>query len=152
MGGAVNELALAQARVKAAGLQNVEFAVAPAEDLKAWKDGTFNAATVNLVLMFVEDKAKSLEELARVLVPGGFAYVSVWSSFPFYDLTLTALQEVSGKSLPASSISPLALNSKGAVDKLAAGANLEVVHREDLTYSFKMPTAKDTATACAMVA
>jgi ubiquinone/menaquinone biosynthesis C-methylase UbiE len=52
------------------GLQNVSVVHAPAEKLP-FEDDAFDTAVATLVLCTVDDPARSLRELARVLRPGG---------------------------------------------------------------------------------
>merc|ERR1712110_777682 len=93
--------------------------------------------------MFVPDKAKSLKEVARVLKPGGIAYISVWKKLPFYDITHEAMEKVVGKGLAPFAINPLALMYDEAVEELAINANLELLPQEIVTYGFNMGTVSD---------
>ena len=54
-------------------LDRCEFLQAPADDLSAVEDGSVDAVTTRSVLIYVEDKRRSLEEFYRVLKPGGRA-------------------------------------------------------------------------------
>lgn len=70
---------------KPQSLANIGFSVASAEDLSAFPDSSFDAVTMSFVLMFVENKRKSIEEILRVLKPGGKAYISVWKHLVFFE-------------------------------------------------------------------
>jgi len=50
---------------------NLRFEVARAEELGAFADGSFDAACLSAVFHWIEDKARALAELARVLRTGG---------------------------------------------------------------------------------
>src|SRR5262245_21182776 len=50
---------------------NVRFEVGQAEDLRAFEDASFDSVCMSSVLHWVEDKAKALAEVRRVLRPGG---------------------------------------------------------------------------------
>lgn len=64
-------------RAAAAGLENVRVDQMDAEDLDL-PDAAFDCALCSLGLMYVPGPVKCLEELHRVLKPGGRAVVSVW--------------------------------------------------------------------------
>lgn len=49
----------------------VRFEVGQAEDLRAFEDASFDVVCMSSVLHWVEDKAKALAEVRRVLRPGG---------------------------------------------------------------------------------
>jgi ubiquinone/menaquinone biosynthesis C-methylase UbiE len=57
--------------------RNVSFQWMDAEDLRL-EDGSFDAALCSLGLMYMPDPRKALEEMRRVLRPGGRAVCSVW--------------------------------------------------------------------------
>jgi ubiquinone/menaquinone biosynthesis C-methylase UbiE len=59
---------IALARTRAPELR---FEIGRAEDLGALTDASFDAACLSAVFHWVEDKARALAELARVLCPGG---------------------------------------------------------------------------------
>lgn len=62
------------------GVENVEFVYADAESLP-FEDGSFDAVTARMGIMFFIDVAESLSEARRVLRPGGRAAFSAWGSW-----------------------------------------------------------------------
>lgn len=68
---------LARARVLERGLDRVRVERMDAEDL-ALPDASFDVALCALGLMYVPDARKAVEEMARVLAPGGRAVAVVW--------------------------------------------------------------------------
>jgi len=54
--------------------------------------------------------------MARVLKPGGVAFVTVWTRMPFYEMTVEALKELYSTqgfegSVPALGVNPLSLST-----------------------------------------
>jgi SAM-dependent methyltransferase len=64
-------------RARAAHLETVEAHEMDAEDLQ-FEDGSFDAVTCACGLMFVPDAPRALQEMRRVLRPGGRIAVAVW--------------------------------------------------------------------------
>lgn len=108
-------------------------------ELLPFPDGSFDACLSNWVLEHVEDPETHLQEVSRVLRPGGrylartpnrFHYVSfVASATPhwFHKLVANRLRK-----LPEDVHKPwktfYRLNSRGAVSRTAAASGLEVAH------------------------
>lgn len=61
----------------AAGLPNMDFAVADAEDLQ-FPAASFDRVTSRLGVMYFVDVRRALAEITRVLVPGGVLALQVW--------------------------------------------------------------------------
>lgn len=61
----------------AAGLANMDFAVADAEELP-FALGAFDRVTSRLGIMYFVDVQRALAEIKRVLVPGGVVALQVW--------------------------------------------------------------------------
>lgn len=143
----------AKMRAEKAGITWMEFAVTSADDLSQFPDKSFDAVTMSFGLMFVPKKQKAMDEIYRVLKPGGFAYVSVWKELMFHQFAHEVLAEVAGKKkLPEFAINPLALKENQAVESYAKLAGLEVSKSEMLSYHFKLGTAAETADALTILA
>jgi len=69
----------ATARAATANLRNTRFDRADAESL-GLDDASFDVATCALGLMYVPDPGRALEEMLRVLRPGGRAVSAVWGA------------------------------------------------------------------------
>ena len=63
-----------KAQKRAECVSNLKFSVVSADDLFAFEAKSFDAVTMNYVLMYVPDKLKALREIGRVTVE---AYASV---------------------------------------------------------------------------
>ena len=70
---------LADARARAAGMSNVAFEPASALDLP-FDDGSFDFVCCSGVLHHTTDADKGLDELTRVLLPGGKLYLLLYGS------------------------------------------------------------------------
>jgi SAM-dependent methyltransferase len=70
-------LALAEGHARAAGLANIAFRQADAEDLH-FPDEAFDAVTSRLGAMYFVDIRRALGEVRRVLKPGGHVALAVW--------------------------------------------------------------------------
>jgi arsenite methyltransferase len=68
---AIDPLPLRVDMARARGARQVEARVGRAEDLSAFRDGSFDAVYLNSVFHWVEDKPRALDEICRVLRPGG---------------------------------------------------------------------------------
>lgn len=71
-----SEVQIAYARTRP-GTRMAEFHVGDSQALP-FSDGSYDAATMALVIAFVPDPAKGVAELARVLRPGGTAAAYMW--------------------------------------------------------------------------
>jgi len=71
-------LAAAQRRAVAQGLTNVSYQECGAEDLP-FPDASFESVGCRFAFMFIPDIQKAVNELTRVLKPGGRVAASVWA-------------------------------------------------------------------------
>ncbi len=62
----------------------IDWRVGSATDLP-FEDGEFTAVVSQFALMFVRDQVRALEEMRRVLAPGGRLAVAVWWRSPAYE-------------------------------------------------------------------
>lgn len=66
----IDEAKLEEARKVLSGVPNLEFRNADAQDLP-FEDGAFDLVVFNIVLIYVPDKQRALDEMARVTRSGG---------------------------------------------------------------------------------
>ncbi len=83
------------------GIKNAEFLVADAEKLP-FKNSTFDKIICSEVLEHVDDDAKAIREMHRVLKAGGKVIITVpQKKYPFtFDPVNAVLEALSGKHLP----------------------------------------------------
>ena len=68
---AIDPLPLRVDMARARAARQFEAKVGCAEDLSAFRDGSFDAVYLNSVFHWIEDKPRALDEIYRVLRPGG---------------------------------------------------------------------------------
>ena len=89
-------LAVAERKAKRLGLTNVTFRVGDASNLP-FEAGLFDAVTSRFCLMFLPEIPKAAVEIARVLKPGRWFAVMVWSAAernPSIGLSMAAMRQV----------------------------------------------------------
>ena len=83
----VDEAKLEEAQRLLEVAPNLDFQVADVQDLP-FEDGTFDLVITNIVLVYVPDKQKALDEMARVTKSGGYVLATLepdyagWFQFP----------------------------------------------------------------------
>lgn len=83
----VDEAKLEEAQRLLEVAPNLDFQVADVQDLP-FEDGTFDLVITNIVLVYVPDKQKALDEMARVTKPGGYVLATLepdyagWFQYP----------------------------------------------------------------------
>ena len=129
--------AIAAARARAAGLQNVSALVLDLEDIDA-PDGGFDAVLCREGLMFALDPAQAAGEIRRVLRPGGRFAVAVWGPRernPWLGIVLDAVSEQLGAPVPPPGIpGPFSL---GDAAKLRGLLDAEV---EEVSVPLRVPS------------
>lgn len=89
-------LAVAEKKATRLDLQNVTFRVGDVSTLP-FESASFDAVTSRFCLMFLPEIPKAAAEITRVLKPGGWVAVAVWSApekNPSIGLSLTAVKQV----------------------------------------------------------
>ncbi len=96
-------------------------------------DGSFDAAVMALVLVFVPNPGKGVSEMARVVVPGGSVVTYMWDMLgggfpldPIYD-------EMKAMGLPATRPPRMEASRTDALRELWLGAGLEDVQTREIT-------------------
>ncbi len=96
--GEVTGLDLNSSMLKVAGRLNpgIDWREGDATNM-LFTDGAFDVVLSQAGLMFFPDPVAALEEMSRVLRPGGRLAVQVWGESQGYDLTAKILEDVAGK-------------------------------------------------------
>jgi len=96
-------------------------------------DGSFDAAVMALVLVFVPDPAKGVSEMVRVVVPGGTVVTYMWDmlggGFPLDPI----FEEITAMGLSAPRAPRMDASRMDALRELWRGAGLEDVQTREIT-------------------
>mmetsp|Transcript_1727 Transcript_1727/g.3816 ORF Transcript_1727/g.3816 Transcript_1727/m.3816 type:complete len:324 (+) Transcript_1727:290-1261(+) len=137
-----------QAKVRCEGYSNISFGVCSADDLSEFPTSSFEAVTMVYTLMFVPDRNKCLSEIARVLKPGGRAYIGVWKDFKFFELGRETLAELNNGQKPTPCINPMALSAPNAVEDIVARTpEVSIYASTEVVTNYEAGSAED---ACAI--
>ncbi len=131
---------VAQKKVAALGLNSIEFKTMPAEKL-AFEDNSFDQVICRFGVMLFQDSQQGLNEMCRVLKPGGKFVIAVWNTpetMPIMNWGYLAFKgKIDDEKLPA--IEKLtSLGGAGVLDAMLekAGFNEFQICTEDLEYQF----------------
>ncbi|PRW57037.1 methyltransferase type 11 [Chlorella sorokiniana] len=135
-------LELGKSRAARAGLTNVSFETADAEDLHRYGDASFDAVTCSLGLMFMPSFELAVKEFARVLKPGGLFAAAVWQSedrAPFFLVTKKLGTEYDPElARTAASATATRFGDPAPVLAAAGDAGLEGMECRELPVAFTM--------------
>jgi SAM-dependent methyltransferase len=117
-----------------AGMLGVAGAQAPAIEWRQgraealpWGDSSFDAVVSQFGLMFFEDRTTALQEMMRVLRPGGRLAVAVWGSLgdtPGYAAMTELLQQLFGDQVAGALRAPFLLGDRQLLHSLFAEAGI----------------------------
>lgn len=119
----INEGMLAVARQKA---PHIEWRHGPAESLP-FESNSFDVVVSQFALMFFEDRQAALQEMMRVLRPGGHLAVAVWDAVensPGYAEMIDLLQRLFGDEAANALRAPFNLGDTQLLAEIFAGAGL----------------------------
>lgn len=114
---------------------HVSWRHSPAESL-SFANGRFDCVVSQFGLMFFEDQALALSEMARVLRPSGKAAVAVWGPLaetPGYTAVAELLNELFGSEVAQSIEAPYALGNTERLSALFAQAGIQDVAIQTIT-------------------
>jgi ubiquinone/menaquinone biosynthesis C-methylase UbiE len=146
-GGAVtgldrNEGMLAVARRKAPG---IDWRQGMAESLP-FPDGTFDAVLSQFGLMFFEDRAQALREMARVTRPGGRIALAVWAPLetsPGYADMVKLLERLFGKPVADELRAPFVLGDEAKLRGVFAEAGMREVELRRVDGTARFPSIEE---------
>lgn len=89
---------------------------------------TFDVVLCQSALMFFPDRVKALQEMRRVLRPGGRAAVQVFGKSPGYEIAASVVEQVAGKEEANIFRAPFMLHDPNEVTSLFDGADFQSVN------------------------
>jgi SAM-dependent methyltransferase len=119
----INDGMLAVARRRA---PEIEWQTARAEALP-FASGSFDAVASQFGLMFFEDRRAALQEMLRVLKPGGRLAVAVWASLeqsPGYAAMGDLLRRLFGENVAQALLAPFSLGDRPVLSSVFADAGI----------------------------
>jgi ubiquinone/menaquinone biosynthesis C-methylase UbiE len=137
-----NEGMLAVARRKAPG---IGWRQGMAESLP-FPDGTFDAVLSQFGLMFFEDRAQALREMARVTRPGGRIAVAVWAPLetsPGYADMVKLLERLFGKQVADELRAPFVLGDESKLRAVFAEAGMREVELREVKGTARFPSIEE---------
>lgn len=138
-------LAIAQERATAAGLQNLEFQAADAENLD-FPESSFDAAVCRWGLMFLPDVGAALSKIQGALVPNGKFATTVWDlapNVPMVSVAMGVLQRELQLSPPPAGVPTIfKLGAPGAIENAFEAAGFTDVHTERMTVTIEFESAE----------
>ena len=135
----INEGMLEVAREKA---PEIEWRQAPAETLPL-DDDTFDSVVSQFGLMYFEDQQGALEEMMRVLRPGGILAVAVWDRLensPGYAAVTELLRRLFGDEAANEMQAPYSLGDKQVLQRLFASAGISSAEIQTLEGTARFPS------------
>jgi len=132
-------VAAAQAKAERQDLKNISFRVMPAEKLSL-ADATFDRLVARFGLMLFEDAAAGLDEMFRVLKPGGKLALSVWHTVETWRI-LNWMDATYSEHLPPKKRKPVdfavRLGGDGVLETMLRQAGFAQTHVEVLPFDLK---------------
>ena len=112
-------------------------------------DASFDAVVCQFALMFFEDRAKALKEMARVKRPGGRIAVAVWAPLqasPGYADMVKLLERLFGKRVADELRAPFTLGDERSLRALSAEAGLADVELRRVDGTARFPSIAEWVT------
>jgi len=125
-------LEIAAKRAKARGLKNFTTQQADAHSLP-FPDNSFDLATSRFGVMFFHDPSAAVQELRRVLRPGGRACLLVWGAFkqPYWESMMGVVhRHVGGPLLQPDGPDPFRFATPGRLSKILLNAGFNAVEAD----------------------
>lgn len=141
-----NILSYVQQMARDAGLHNIETAVMDGENLTL-TDGSFDAVISRVGLIYFPDQQKALQEIWRVLRPGGKVAAIVYSTpekNKFFSLPVSIIRHRAALAPPLpGQPGPFSLGAAGVIEKAFGDAGFKNVTSVLVSSPVLLPSAKD---------
>lgn len=108
-------------------------------------DATFDQVVSQFALMFFPERERALQEMQRVLRPGGVLAVAVWDTLetmPAYADEVSLLERLAGKRAADALRAPFVLGDRRELTRLAQSAGIQVLRVESFKGRAKFPSVR----------
>jgi SAM-dependent methyltransferase len=141
-----NLLAFAEQMARQAGANNIQTKVMDGENLTL-EDATFDAVISRVGLIYFPDQQRALQEMLRVLKPGGKVAAIVYSTpdkNQFFSLPVSIIRKRANLPPPLpGQPGPFSLGAEGLLEKTLAQAGFVNVTAERIDSPLRLPSAKE---------
>lgn len=110
-----------------------------------FEDGSFDAVVSQFGLMFFTDRRQALQEMLRVLAPGGRLAVAVWEALensPAYPIEVELLESMAGKPAAEALRAPFVLGDRNELEELFRSAGVGEVAITTRTGTARFPAIR----------
>jgi len=122
----------------------VRWAEGVAEDLPG-EDASFDRVVSQFGMMFFTDRAAAIDEMLRVLVPGGRVAIAVWDSLertPAYARAVDLLDRMAGPAAASALSAPFVMGDRTELEALMRQAGVEGVEGTTSTGRARFPSLR----------
>ena len=141
-----NIIDLAARDARAAGLSNVAARVMDGENLDV-SDASFDAVISRVGLIYFPDRARALEEIRRVLRPGGRVATIVYTTAEaneFFSIPISIIRRVAGLSPPGPGLpGPFCLGGPGVLESAYRTAGFRPIVVRTVQAPIRLPSAAE---------
>ena len=124
--------------------KEIEWKQGPAEKLP-FQDQQFNVVLCQFGLMFFSDRVKAIQEMARVLAPGGRLVLTVWDALeniPAYSQSISIIERYGGSKARQALNSPFELGDKDVLRSTFSEAGISDITITTHTGTARFPDLK----------
>jgi SAM-dependent methyltransferase len=117
---------------------DADFRIGDLESLP-FEDGVFDAAIAASSIQYADDPGRAIEELSRVLKPGGRVAVGLFSTPDKVEYRVVFEAIRSSLPDPPEGEGPFALSRPGALEDLVSAAGMSVIQADEVDCPFTFP-------------
>lgn len=127
-----------RARQVAADIPNMEAKVADMQNLRGYRDKSYDVVTCSFGYMLAPNLEKSLSETLRVLKDGGTLVATTWDECPLIELSRSILEYVVGEHRDPPPLSEMSLSEPWLFDSMVQDAGFANVRTTLSIYPFDL--------------
>ena len=123
--------------IQALGLRNMRALVEDAQNLSKFQPGAFDVVTCSFGLSFLPDPEKAIEEVHRILKPGGSFIATVWDSISIEHISDEIMEEVmKGEPAPPRILDLLSFAEPRKLEELIENSGMSIINVDHDEVSF----------------